>query len=136
MPYKDAEKRREYNRRYYNDVDKKNQQRRVRARKRQLYAEYHAWKSTKYCLKCGENDPACLEFHHIDPATKDIDPGNLVGQRGWSIDRIAAHLETTCICLCSNCHKKIHRDLREIEKKRNELTARPPARKPRRRLLP
>jgi len=132
MPIKDAEKRREYNRRYYHTVDKKNQLARVRERKQRLTADFQAWKSTLKCLHCGETDTACLEFHHVDPKTKDIEPSEMVAHRSWSLDRIIKYLNETCLCLCSNCHKKVHRELRALNRKLNESSSRPPARKSRR----
>lgn len=125
MPIKDPEKRREYNRRYYHQKDKPQQQQRVRRRKAILKGDFDKWKATKSCLHCGESDPICLEFHHVDPATKDTEPSLMVGVKGWPVKRIITYLETYCLCLCSNCHKKIHRELRELQKK----LARPPARK-------
>lgn len=132
MPIKDPDKRREYNRKYYQTVDRHKQKQRVKVRRNRLYAEFNAWKSTKSCMHCGESDPICLEFHHIDPRTKDVDPADMIPNKGWPIDRIIRYLETTCIALCSNCHKKVHRDLKILLRKLNEPSTRPPARKSRR----
>ena len=135
MPVRDKEKQREYNRRWYlkNAATHKHK---VRTRRKELARQFMEYKQTKQCLHCGEKDHVCLEFHHIDPRTKDIEPSQMVHNKSWTLGRIIEYLETTCLVLCSNCHKKIHRDLRELERKKNESTARPPARKSRRRLLP
>jgi hypothetical protein len=130
MPFKDAEKRREYNRRYYHDVDKKKQLVRVKERKQRLSVSFLEWKSTKSCLHCGETDTACLEFHHVDPKTKDVEPSQMVGNRSWSFERIVKYLEETCLCLCSNCHKKVHRELRKLHRQLNEPPTRSPEREP------
>lgn len=124
MAFKDPEKRREYARRYYYEKDREKQKRRVKARRTQLFKDYATYKSSKKCLHCGEADPICLEFHHIDPATKDIDPGLMVTHWGWTIERIVEQLEATCICLCSNCHKKIHRDLKQHYAQLNQSASR------------
>ena len=63
------------------------------------------------CIKCGESDPSCLDFHHRDPSTKEGDLGRV---RRFSIKRILAEI-AKCDVLCANCHRKHHRDLREKE---------------------
>lgn len=56
------------------------------------------------CSSCGyDKCKQALEFHHIDPSTKDVD-GEF---RGWSWERIQGELDK-CILLCSNCHKEAH----------------------------
>lgn len=57
---------------------------------------------TKCCI-CGEDTPCCLEVHHIR-------------DKEYNISQAVRHLSTKLfikelhktICLCSNCHKKIH----------------------------
>lgn len=59
-------------------------------------------KKTK-CIICGETAKCCLEFHHL----KD---------KQYNISQAIKYLPTNlfikelkkCICLCSNCHKKLH----------------------------
>lgn len=63
------------------------------------------------CEQCGENHPACLDFHHINPVSKDLEVSALVA-RGHSIDRIKKEIEK-CKVLCSNCHRKLHWDDRQ-----------------------
>lgn len=130
MPIKDAEKRREYNRRYYQNVDKKKQIERVRTRKQRLSVEFMAWKAMKSCLHCGETDTACLEFHHVDPKTKDVEPSQMIGNRSWTIERIIKYLEETCLCLCANCHRKIHREIRAMNRKLNQSLTHTPKGEP------
>lgn len=66
---------------------------------------YQRFKLTLSCCVCGESDPACLDFHHIDPSEKDIKPSQGVFQLG----RAAALNEISkYACLCSNCHRKEH----------------------------
>lgn len=59
------------------------------------------------CICCGEDEPACLDFHHLDPNEKDF---QIAGsqQRSWT--KILAEIEK-CVVLCSNCHRKVHADL-------------------------
>lgn len=63
-------------------------------------------KSDLCCQTCGENHPACLEYHHKDPKQKDFEISK-AGSSGISKTRILEEIEK-CIVLCSNCHKKLH----------------------------
>lgn len=65
--------------------------------------EFKAYKSTLVCTNCGENHPACLEFHHIDPSTKE----GLVAKMIHTRLKLEKELKK-CIVLCSNCHRKLH----------------------------
>ncbi|ATW58232.1 hypothetical protein CNR37_00015 [Pseudomonas phage ventosus] len=60
------------------------------------------------CEVCGYSKCiAALEFHHLDPTTKERE-GEF---RSWSWDKIRAEVDK-CILVCSNCHKEIHDQLR------------------------
>lgn len=59
------------------------------------------------CLKCQEEHPACLEFHHRNPAEKDFLLS--VGVAKFSIERLEVEV-AKCDVLCSNCHRKHHWD--------------------------
>lgn len=58
------------------------------------------------CEICGEDEECCLELHHI----KD---------KQYSISQAVKKLPTRlfikelnkCICVCANCHKKIHKGI-------------------------
>ncbi len=84
---------------HYNEVRNK--------RIRKLKEEYRAWKRSVGCAFCSENEPCCLEPHHLDPSEKDTDPSNLLG---YSKKRLIAELNK-CILVCRNCHSKIHEGL-------------------------
>ena len=62
------------------------------------------------CIKCGEDHPACLDFHHKDPLQKDRSLADAISH-GWSIARLEAEV-AKCLVLCSNCHRKIHYEAR------------------------
>lgn len=64
------------------------------------------YKLTHPCVKCGESDICCLDFHHIDPSIKLYDFGTLK-KKAYSTATILAELEK-CVSLCSNCHRKFH----------------------------
>lgn len=56
------------------------------------------------CCLCQESFKHCLEFHHLDPATKSFDLGNShnLGPKKF-LQELAK-----CVCVCANCHRKIH----------------------------
>jgi hypothetical protein len=55
----------------------------VEVRKRnRAYVE--AYRAAHPCVKCGEDDTACLDFHHVDPETKRLKVVALAN-RGLSI---------------------------------------------------
>lgn len=74
----------------------------TRLGKIKIYQEY---KSKLKCSKCGEDDSACLDFHHIDPSTKLFSIGH--EGMGYGIKKIFEEIDK-CIVLCANCHRKHH----------------------------
>lgn len=79
---------------------------RVIERRGLLKAWMREHRSNIVCSRCLETDPACMDFHHLDPAAKEMSVANAV-QNGWSISRLRAEI-AKCIVLCSNCHRKLH----------------------------
>jgi transposase-like protein len=56
------------------------------------------------CLLCGyDRNPAALQFHHIDPATKDF---TLRNGDTRSLERMRAEA-AKCVLLCANCHAEV-----------------------------
>ena len=82
------------NKNKYYDISKKSDQK--------LRREMTEYKVSKGCLHCGENHPAVLELHHLDPLVKEFNPSDAGGRR-----RFYEEVEK-CIVLCSNCHRKVH----------------------------
>jgi len=56
------------------------------------------------CSRCSERHPACLDFHHKDPATKIAGICQML-RSGVSLELIEAEI-TKCELLCANCHRK------------------------------
>lgn len=54
------------------------------------------------CSECREMDPACLDFHHRDPSSKEFCISMGTG-RPWDV--VLTEIEK-CDVLCSNCHRK------------------------------
>lgn len=90
----------------YQERDKDKILAEVAARKNANNQRYQQWKSTLSCKACGEDDPCCLDFHHLDPNQKDINVSQMVRTYSW--DNIMAEVDK-CIVVCKNCHCKIHK---------------------------
>lgn len=59
------------------------------------------------CKVCGEREPVVLDFHHLDPKSKDREVPHLIG---YSIERLRQEIRK-CVVLCANCHRKVHAGL-------------------------
>lgn len=62
-------------------------------------------KSQLSCSKCGENHPACLEFHHKNPQEKEFTISSMIGRKRKEL--ILEEIKK-CVVLCANCHRKEH----------------------------
>lgn len=64
----------------------------------------------KPCIVCGEAEPVCIDFHHINPEDKEFTVGKYRSRgKEWLIREISK-----CVCLCSNCHRKVHAGLIDL----------------------
>ncbi len=65
------------------------------------------------CVICGYCAcPAALEFHHVDPETKEFGAASIRGMLdGGFTERVKAELDK-CILLCANCHREVHAGFR------------------------
>lgn len=109
MPFKDPDKRKEYMKKYRKDYYQKNKQNcliKNKKRKKKINDWFNVYKSTVSCYFCGESNPACLDFHHLDPSTKKSSISNMVTD-GYSISKIKKEIEK-CLVICSNGHRKLH----------------------------
>jgi hypothetical protein len=76
------------------------------------------------CEKCGENHPAALDFHHLDPNEKELKISSRVTCNSKKKEKILEEIKK-CIVLCANCHRKEHATLiNEYLKQRETNTAR------------
>lgn len=58
------------------------------------------------CIFCGENDPVCIDWHLVDPNKKNFAISYVKGKaKKRTLEEIKK-----CICLCANCHRKLHAD--------------------------
>ena len=83
-----------------------------RIRDREKKSKYYRDKRSKVdeykkagCAMCGEKELVCLDFHHIDPSTKEFNIGKQFHIR--SFKDIEKEIEK-CVVLCANCHRKVH----------------------------
>ena len=62
------------------------------------------------CAVCGEAEKACIDFHHVNPSEKsfDVNPRN-----SKSIANLQKEIDK-CVCLCANCHRKVHAGLIDL----------------------
>lgn len=71
--------------------------------------QWRSFKATLACIKCKQNHPATLDFHHVDSSTKEESVNKLVKNRAFK--RAMKEVEK-CIVLCANCHRIHHHDER------------------------
>lgn len=65
---------------------------------------FRGYKQTLACTRCGEDEAACLDFHHIKDKDNDVAK---MAKDGASKEAILKEV-TKCIVLCANCHRKLH----------------------------
>ena len=136
MPHKDPKAKREYHRNYIAsrlakepEYRKKHRQRvnesnaRAREKTRALVAEFRK----DGCIVCGEKEPCCLQAHHVT-GKKEYDVAALMqGRHGvervklWTTLRFLREL-AKCVCICANCHCKVHAGIVELSKARSWCT--------------
>ena len=63
-------------------------------------------KSQYKCAKCGDNRGYVLDFHHIDPLTKENAVSRMIASN-YKLDKVYNEI-TKCICLCANYHREFH----------------------------
>lgn len=68
------------------------------------------------CIVCGETEPICIDFHHIDSKDKDF----TIGKHRNKSKEILLQEINKCVCLCSNCHRKVHSGLINLNNYINE----------------
>ena len=70
------------------------------------------------CTKCGYiKNVKALEFHHVDPSKKEIQPSRL-SNKPWEYAR--QELDK-CVVLCANCHREEHHRLDNNKKLSNDF---------------
>ncbi len=67
-------------------------------------------KFTNKCCFCKEDDWLCIDFHHVKDKIKPV--SHLITQA--AIKKVASELKK-CVCVCANCHRKLHAGRIKIE---------------------
>jgi hypothetical protein len=83
-----------------------NTQRSLDRRDRLRAAVYEYKRDHCECTRCGESNPACLEFHHREPEHKERTVSELITY-GNSLETVREEIEK-CDVLCANCHRQEH----------------------------
>lgn len=103
MPYLDPEEQKKASRRHY-EANKDEYHKRSNGRRQAATRFVAALKERLCCVKCGEDHPKCLDFHH-KPGTIKIKSVSQMSRNGCSLERVKEEIEK-CEVLCSNCHRK------------------------------
>lgn len=75
----------------------------IRQHFRSMILEY---KLKHPCVSCGECEPKYLEFHHIDPSTKEYEVSRMAGFP----DELILREINKCEIRCVDCHIEHHRN--------------------------
>jgi hypothetical protein len=76
------------------------------ALRRKECKEYvQAYLLTHPCIKCGEDDPIVLDFHHRDPKKKTKGVARLAATS--TLDQVKVEI-AKCDVLCANDHRRQH----------------------------
>jgi len=113
MPYKDKIVKQTKQKTYANTYYKKNKEAVIAASKesaKRYKDQWRDYKATLACIKCGQNHPATLDFHHIDRSTKEDSVNRLIKNRAF---KRAMEEVKKCVVLCANCHRIHHHEERE-----------------------
>lgn len=92
---------------YYHNRDADNAY--ERHRRQRLRAWLYIHKESLGCTRCGTDDAACLDFHHVEDKHRAL---NELVTHGASAVTIYDELQR-CEILCANCHRKEHLDSRD-----------------------
>ncbi len=111
MAFKDGEERRAYFREYNKGWYQRHKER-LLEKSKQHDEELRQWlrryKSRLCCMMCGENHPACLQFHHRNREEKSFTISQVIGRRRNISFRKLEKEISKCDILCGNCHAKLH----------------------------
>jgi transcription elongation factor Elf1 len=109
-PFKDPERRRQYHQQYHKEkwypLHKEERMKRSKQQRQDLVKWYQEYKKTLKCADCGQNHPATLEFHHLDPAQKEVNVSRLIAD-STSMRKLKEEI-AKCVVLCANCHRIRH----------------------------
>ncbi len=76
-----------------------------RAKERRVRNKNYSVSKMTPCVECGFYHPDCMDFHHTDPSNKKDSISRIISTAA-SIRVLQEEIDK-CICLCSNCHRKL-----------------------------
>jgi len=126
MPYKDKAVKKTKQKTYANTYYQNNKAKvlaTTKASVKKYKEQWRSFKATLSCVKCGQNHPATLDFHHIDSNTKEASVNKLIKYRAF---KRAMEEVKKCLVLCANCHRIHHHDERENKKAKKKKGAEAP----------
>jgi hypothetical protein len=94
----------EYKKKHYHENKQQHYERNKKQEKR-LKELYFSLKSGRACVKCGEDDICCIDFHHINPLEKEYQIPKMI--KLGSLKKLENEI-SKCTTLCANCHRKLH----------------------------
>lgn len=107
MPYKDAEKQRQFQREWAKTKRQENPEwnlAQTKGRKVKLAETINQIKATTPCADCGGTfHPVCMDFDHRDPLLKVSGISEMIQAR-LSLDTIMKEIDK-CDLVCANCHR-------------------------------
>ena len=78
-----------------------------------IRAGFYSWLFDFTCQDCGlRNETRTLHFHHVIPATKEID---IQRSTGWKIKIKTFKEILKCVYICENCHYQRHADMGDTD---------------------
>lgn len=90
---------------YHNNTLRKKQIREYAKKTRREVSLYIESLKQVGCSMCPEKEPCCMDFHHLENKSFTIGEA----KNSYSLESIKREIEK-CIIVCSNCHRKIHKD--------------------------
>jgi hypothetical protein len=79
------------------------------AYKQRILMMTYEYKSSRGCVVCGETEPTCLDLHHLDPTTKDLDASVAMSEAVFLKEA------AKCIVICANHHRQLHAKVINID---------------------
>ena len=126
MPYKDPKVKKTKQKTYSSAYYENNRATVIAASRvsaKRYKDQWREFKATLSCVKCKQNHPATLDFHHVDSSKKEASVHSLIKNRAF---KKAMEETKKCIVLCANCHRIHHYD-EHMEKKLRQKAKKPPA---------
>lgn len=102
-----------YHTQYYYCNKERRQKMRENAKERYRRKKKHVEeiKNDRGCVNCGETEPCCLDFHHLED--KDYNISKMIGDDA-SLEKIDEEIDK-CVVICANCHRKHHAGLINVK---------------------